>query len=319
MKVIAVLCITLVAGVLAQEITPPPFVCDSTNEFACTFKEMGHHIKFHATKLGTNLKDVGSNILAAALDQGKNLLATGSQAILGSILEHFNKSGLGRRDIALVDTVKEHLSKGLNFLKSLKDQLKARFNSAVEKLSGLMSNVAGLKQLEENTDKQLDDAVTKFEKDGKMGFFQMAAAIKDRLSAIFKDAMKKLAERFGQKTEEKRAILDIFSKAKEHFTNIVGGIADTFKPHMDALTEGVKGLAAKAKEHGTNLVNAAKDQFDALKGKLTGHLDTIKGHVSSLGDHATNAVNALKEVVSDIVAQTVSNVTGTVADAISGN
>lgn len=43
------------------------------------FKELGHHVTYHANKLGGNLKSVGTAILNSALEQGKNLLVNGAQ------------------------------------------------------------------------------------------------------------------------------------------------------------------------------------------------------------------------------------------------
>jgi len=42
-------------------------------------QEVGHHVKYHATKLGNQLGKVGSSILGTVIDQGKNLLANGAQ------------------------------------------------------------------------------------------------------------------------------------------------------------------------------------------------------------------------------------------------
>ena len=57
------------------------FECKLTQiyEYLFQFKELGHHIKYHASKLGGQLAEVGKNVLGAALDQGKNLLASAAQ------------------------------------------------------------------------------------------------------------------------------------------------------------------------------------------------------------------------------------------------
>lgn len=324
MKVAIIIFTLAIAGAFAQEVsteepTIAPFVCDG-NAFLCKLKELGHHIKFHASKLGGKLKDVGSSVLSAAAEQGKNLLASGAQAVLGTVLEHLNKSGImGKREIAFFDNLREHLSRGFNFIGKVKEGLKAAFEKAVSKITGVMKDTSALTKVEDDADKKIDDAVTEFKKEGKSGFLQLATFVKSKLKDIFTTGMDKLREIFSKGTE-KRAILDniksLWESAKGHFSNVVGGIADTFRPHLDALKQGVSGLAAKAKEHGANLLDAAKNSFNDLKGKVSGHIDTLKGHASKLGEHATNALNALKEAVASIALQAVGNVKDTVGDAV---
>lgn len=66
----------------------------------------------------------------------------------------------------------------------------------------------------------------------------MASFVKSKLQDIFNAGMDKLKALAAKKTE-KRAIMDtikgLWEKAKGHFSNVVGGLADTFKPHLDAL------------------------------------------------------------------------------------
>jgi len=323
MKVAILILAVAIAGAFAEEAAtgPAPFVCTS-NAFVCKFKELGHHIKYHATKLGGQLADVGKNVLGAALDQGKNLLASAAQATLGTVLEHLNKEGIvGKREVSLFDKVKAHLSNGAELMKQAKDKLHAAFKNAVGKITGVWKKNAALEQVDEEADKKIDEAVDEYKKEGKKGFFGLAKTIAGKMSDIFKAGMQKLRERFGKKVEE-RAILgfdsltDAWNKAKESLSGLAGGIADTFRPHLDALKSGISDLGAKAKEHAGNLVDAAKGHFNTIKDKLSGHIDTLKGHVGTLGGHATNAVNALKEAVASIAMQTIGNAKDTVGDIV---
>lgn len=319
MKVAIVIFAVAIVGALAQEDStiPPPPPCTS-NAFVCKMKELGHYIKEHAKRLGGKLAEVGKSVLSAGIEQGKNLLVNGGQAVLGTVLEHMNKSGIiGKRHV-IMEKLGEHVKNGVEHLKKVHEFLKGAFTKAVAKITDVMKKNAALK-VDDDTDKKVDGAVDDFKKDSKSGFAKIAAGIKEKLSNMFAKGMDMLKEKFSKKTE-KRAILDtiknVWGKAKEHFTNIVGGLANTFQPHLDALTEGVKGLASKAKEHATNLVEAAKGHFNALKDKLSGHLDTLKGHGAKLGEHAKNALNALKEAVASIASQAAGHLKDTVGDML---
>jgi len=320
MKVAILILAVAIAGAFAEEAAgPEPFVC-TDNAFVCKFKELGHHIKYHAKKLGGQLAGVGTNVLGAAIDQGKNLLASAAQATLGTVLEHLNKEGIvGKRDVALFDKVKAHLSNGAELMKQAKDKLHAAFKNAIGKITGVWKKNAALEQVDEEADKKIDEAVEEYNKEGKKGFFGLAKTIAGKMSDIFKAGMQKLRERFSKKVEE-RAILgfdslaDAWAKAKGHLSGLAGGIADTFRPHLDALKKGIADLGGKAKEHAGNLVDLAKGHFNTIKDKLAGHIDTLKGHVGTLGGHAKNAVNALKEAVSSIALQTIGNAKDTLGD-----
>jgi gas vesicle protein len=320
MKVAIILISVLIAGALAEV---PPFECNE-NAFTCAIKELAHNVKYHAGKLGDNLKDVGTAVLNSALDQGKDLLANGAQAVLGTVLEHLSKEGLvGKREVAFFDKVRAHLANGYDLLKQAKQALHAAFEKAVNKLTGTISDISGLKAIEEDADKKIDGVVEEFNKEGKKGFLAMAGAVASKLQAIFTEGMAKIIKKGEHsKKVEARAILgfdslsDVWEKAKGHFTNVVGDLADTFQPHIDTLKSGISELADKAKEHAGNLASAATDSFNQLKDKLSGHVETLKGHASQLGEHATNALNALKEAVSSIALQTISNAKDTLNDAV---
>lgn len=322
MKVAIVILAVAVFGAFADESSgPAPFVCDG-NAFVCKFKELGHHIKYHAKKLGGQLADVGKNVLSAALDQGKNLLASAAQATLGTVLEHLNKEGIvGKREVKFFDKVTDHLKNGAELLKEAKDKIHAAFKNAVGKITGVWKKNAALEEVDKEADKKIDDAVAEYEKEGKKGFFGMAKAIAGKIRDIFQAGMDRLRERFSKKVDD-RAILgfdslsDAWNKAKEAVSGVAGSIADTFRPHLDALKQGISDLGSKAKEHAGNLVDIAKGHFNTIKDKLSGHIDTLKGHVSTLGDHATNAVNALKEAVANIAMQAVGNAKDTLGDIV---
>lgn len=106
-----------------------------------------------------------------------------------------------------------------------------------------MSNMAGLKKLEDDADKQIDDAVEEFKKDGKKGFLSMAASIAKKLQSVVAEGLAKIKAMFAKKAEDKRAILgfdslsDAWQKAKQHLSGAASTIADTFKPHINALTD----------------------------------------------------------------------------------
>jgi len=324
MKVAVLILAVAVVGAFAEDTKssgPAPFVCTS-NAFVCKFKELGHHITYHAKKLGGQLADVGKNVLGAALDQGKNLLASGAQAVLGTVLEHLNKEGIvGKREVALFDKVKEHLKNGAQLMSNIKDKMHAAFKTAVSKITGVWKKTAALEKVDEDADKKIDAAVDEYKKEGKKGFFGLAKTIAGKLQAIFTAGMDKLRAMRAKKVEE-RAILgfnslsEAWNKAKSALSGVAGNIADTFRPHLDALKKGISDLGSKAKEHAGNLVNAAKGHFNTIKDKLAGHISTLKGHVANLGGHATSAVNALKEAVANIAMQAVGNVSGTVGDIV---
>lgn len=319
MKVAFVILAIAVFGVMAEG--PAPFTCTG-NALVCKFKEIGHHIKYHASKLGNSLKDVGTSVLSSALDQGKDLLASASQAVLGTVMDHMSKEGLvGKRDISgFVGKVKEHLANGATLMKEAKDGLHKAFKAAVDKMTTHLSNLTGLKQIEDDADKQIDGVVDEFNKEGKKGFFSMAKTIADKVRQVFAAGMSQIREMFGKKVEE-RAILgfdsvaDAWAKAKASLSGLAGGVADTFRPHLDNLKQGLATLGDKVKGHASNLADAAKTSFNALKDKLAGHVETLKGHAATLGGHATNAVNALKEAISNIAMQAISNAKDTLGDA----
>ena len=81
-----------------------------------------------------------------------------------------------------------------------------------------------------------------YEKEGKKGFFGMAKAIAGKIRDIFQAGMDRLRERFSKKVDD-RAILgfdslsDAWNKAKEAVSGVAGSIADTFRPHLDALKQ----------------------------------------------------------------------------------
>jgi ElaB/YqjD/DUF883 family membrane-anchored ribosome-binding protein len=326
MKVTFLIATIAIIGCLAEDAAQsgaPPFKCTSSNAFACKFQEIGHHIKYHASKLGNNLKDVGTAVLSSALDQGKDLLANGAQAILGTVLEHLTKEGLvGKRDIAFFDKVREHVTNGVEMVKKAKEAVHTAFNNAVNKLTGIISNIAGLKKIEDDADEQIDQAVEEFNKEGKKGFVAMASTIAKKLQEVFAAGLAKIRETFGKKDDDKRAIIgfgalsDAWEKAKQHLSGVASGISDALKPHIDTLKSGISSLADQAKEHGGKLVDAAKQSFNDLKNKLGTHVDALKGHVGKLGDHATNAINALKEAIASIATQALGNAKNTVNDLV---
>jgi gas vesicle protein len=325
MKVALLIAVVAIIGCFAEDAAesgPPPFTCDG-NKFTCMFKELGHKIKYHAGKLGNNLKDVGTAVLSSALDQGKDLLANGAQAVLGTVLEHLTKEGLvGKREIAFFDKVKEHVNNGIDMVKKAKEAVHTAFKNAVDKLTGIISNVAGLKQIDDDADKQIDQAVEEFNKEGKKGFLAMASTIAKKLQEVFAAGIAKIRETFGKKDADKRAILgfdslsDAWEKAKQHLSGVASGVSDAFKPHIENLKAGISALADKAKEHAGNLVDTATQSFNDLKNKLGQHVEALKGHASTLGDHATNAINALKEAIASIAVQAAGNVKNTLNDAI---
>ncbi|KAF6024851.1 hypothetical protein EB796_016838 [Bugula neritina] len=245
-------------------------------------------------------------------------------AVLGTVLEHLNKEGLvgKREESSFLSKVKEHLQAGFGKLQQIKEGLHAAFKKGVQKLTGKIADLSALKKVDQDADKEIDAAVDEFNKEGNKGRFAMAKAIAGKIRDIFKAGMDKLRERFGKKVEERAlfgfdSLSDAWEKAKGHLTNLGGSIADTFKPHIDSLKQGIASLGEQAKTHAGNLVNAAKDSFDDLKTKLAGHVDTLKGHAATLGTHATDALNALKAAVSGIASQVASNVADTVKDAVS--
>jgi ElaB/YqjD/DUF883 family membrane-anchored ribosome-binding protein len=318
MKLTIILLSALVAVAFAE---PEPFVC-TDNAFVCTFKELWHKTKYHTSALGDNLKDVGTAVLNSALDQGKDLLANGAQAVLGTVLEHLSKEGLvGKRDLAFFDKVKAHLASGYDLMKEAKTALHAAFEKAVNKLTGVISDMSSLKAIEADADKQIDGVVEEFNQEGKKGFAALAGAVASKLQAIFQEGMERIRTVFGKKVEERGLLgfdsfADAWETVKGHFSNVASDLADTFAPHIETLKSGVSELADKAKEHATNLATSAQESFNQLKDKLTTHVDTLKGHASQLGDHATNALNALKEAVSSIALQSLSNAKDTLNDAL---
>ncbi|KAF6024853.1 hypothetical protein EB796_016840 [Bugula neritina] len=356
MKVAVVILAVAIVGAFAQEAADSgksEFKCTSTNSFVCTFQKLGHTICYHAKKLGTKLADVGSSILSTTLDQGKDLLANGAQgncisltlivklitsfllavlsinnyfillAVLGTVLEHPNKEGLvGKREqSSFLSKVRDHVKNGFDKLKQIKEGLHTAFKNAVDKLHSKLVDVAALKNIDDDADKAVDDAVDEFNKEGNKGRFAMAKAIAGKIRDIFKAGMDKLRERFGKKVEERAlfgfdSISDAWEKAKGHLTNLGGSIADTFRPHIDALKEGVGKLGDQVKAHAGNIAGKLKESFDGLKGKLSGHIDTLKGHAATLGSHATNALKALGEAVAGITQQVASNISGTASDAV---
>jgi len=322
MKVAIVILAVAIVGAFAEESSgPPPFTCDS-NAFVCKFKELGHHIKYHAQKLGSQLADVGKNVLSAALDQGKNLLASAAQATLGTVLDHLNKEGIvGKREAKFFDKVTDHLANGAALIKEAKEKIHGAFKTAISKITGVWKKNAALEEVDKEADKKIDDAVAEYEKEGKKGFFGMAKAIAGKIRSIFQAGMDKLRERFSKKVDERAifgfdSLTDAWNKAKETLSGVAGSIADTFRPHIDALKQGISDLGSKAKQHAGDLVDLAKGHFNTIKDKLSGHVETLKGHVSKLGDHASNAVNALKEAVANIAMQAVGNAKDTLGDIV---
>lgn len=83
-------------------------------------------------------------------------------AVLGTVLEHLNKSGIvGKRDLPFFDKLKEHFANGVSFLTKIKEGLRAHFEKAVSKITGVMKDTASLKKVEDDADKKVDDAVGK--------------------------------------------------------------------------------------------------------------------------------------------------------------
>ena len=83
--------------------------------------------------------------------------------------------------------------------------------------------------------------IAEYEKEGKKGFFGMAKAIAGKMRDIFQAGMEKLRERFAAKKVDDRAIFDsitaAWNKAKDSLKGVAGSIADTFRPHLDALKQ----------------------------------------------------------------------------------
>lgn len=104
----------------------------------------------------------------------------------------------------------------------------------------MIGDMSALKSIEADADKEIDGVVEEFNKEGKKGFAALAGAVASKLQAIFKEGMEKIKEKFGKKVEA-RAVLgfdsfsDAWETAKGHFNNVVGDLADTFKPHVDNL------------------------------------------------------------------------------------
>ena len=217
---------------------------------------------------------------------------------------------------------KRDLSSLSDAIQMLKDKLADKGTAIKDKILQLLNK---LKELQQNivngnvfgkpigqTVQELENAVTDTTRktrgllDDLINSAISALPIKDIISQVGNQLLQGL---LGNLTSGlgKRGLSDFFT-----------AIGDFFKPHVDNAISAVTGIGNTIQQHATNLWNTLTGHVQALGDKLSVHVQNVVDHGTQIHGHVTTALDALKETITDIVSQTISNISPSV-DAIGGS
>ncbi|XP_061194215.1 uncharacterized protein LOC133202414 [Saccostrea echinata] len=275
MKVACIFLLCLAAGSQAN------FFDDLKNAFT----NVGHALTNTVQAVGDQAKVVGQNLLNAAAEQGKQLASQALQSLLMGTMNALSNPGG-------TDTTgtKRSLSEILQQSKPLTDAAKQIVDEKMDKLKGVYTEaVDKLKSLSSKlTDLPTSELIRKVD--------QVVAAHHIIADDIQTELVTELTGLFGK-------VLALHPGNKRStFTDALAtvgqGLANFFQPHVQAVQQLVNGVGESLKQTAT-----------AFHTSLTTgtHGDAVHQSVSALAQHGKNALDALKDAVSDVLQQTLTN------------
>nr|XP_011445809.2 uncharacterized protein LOC109617042 [Crassostrea gigas] len=253
------------------------------DDLKATFHNIGAALTTTVHAVGDQAKVVGTNLLTAATEQGKTLASQALQSLLMGTMSALQKpptDGAVKRSLSEFLEQSKHLTGAAEMLVQQKmDKLKGIYKEAIDKLKDVSSQLTELPA----TDliKKVDQIVISHH----LVTDQIQTELVSELTKLFGHAL-------SLHPDHKRGT---FSDA---LSSIGQGLAHFFQPHVQAVQQLVSGV-------GESLKQTAQTFHTSL---TTGtHGTAIHDSASTLAQHGQNALSALKDAVSDILHQTLTN------------
>nr|XP_022339328.1 uncharacterized protein LOC111134517 [Crassostrea virginica] len=254
------------------------------DDLKSTFQNIGTALTTTLHAVGDQAKVVGTNLLSAAKDQGSQLASQALQSLLMgtmSALQHPDTTSTGtKRSLSeLLEQSKPLTDAAKMIVEEKMDKLSAVYKEALDRLKGLSSQLTELPAAE--LKKKVD---------------QIVAAHKIVTDDIQTEIVSDLTKLFGHVLSHHPSV------KRQSFTDALSslgsGLASFFQPHIQAIQQMVSGV-------GESLKQTASAFHTSL---TTGtHGTAIHDSASALAQHGQNALSALKDAVSDILQQTLTN------------
>ncbi|XP_062588854.1 uncharacterized protein LOC134250505 [Saccostrea cucullata] len=284
MKVAFVLLLCLAAGSQAS------FLDDLKNAFS----NVGSALTTTVHAVGDQAKVVGQNLLSAAKEQGSQLASQALQSLLMGTMNALSSSG--------TDTsgTKRSLSELLQQAKPLTDAAKQLVQQKMDNMNGVYTEALNqIKALASQLTHMPASEITQ-----KVDQIVAAhTAVSDKLQS---ELVSDLTQMFGN-------VLSLHPGNKRStFTDALSsvgqGLASFFQPHVQALQQLVGGVGESLKQ----TANAFQTSLS------TGaHGDAISQSSAQIAQHGQNALSALKDAVTDILQQTLTNMQPHIANVLS--
>ncbi|XP_061194211.1 uncharacterized protein LOC133202411 [Saccostrea echinata] len=285
MKVAFVLLLCLAAGSQAS------FLDDLKNAFS----NVGSALTNTVHAVGDQAKVVGQNLLSSAAEQGKQLASQALQSLLMGTMNALSSSGT-------TDTsgTKRSLSELLQQAKPLTDAAKQIVQQKMDNMNGVYTEAL-------NQIKALASQLT------NMPASEIIQKVDQIVSAHHAVSNKLQSELVSDLTQLFGNVLSLHPGNKRNtFTDALGtvgqGLANFFQPHVQALQQLVGGVGESLKQ------TASAFQTSLTSGA---HGDAIAQSSAQIAQHGQNALSALKDAVTDILQQTLTNMQPHIVNVLS--
>ncbi|XP_048745473.2 uncharacterized protein LOC125658294 [Ostrea edulis] len=273
MKIAIVLVLCLAAGSQAS------FLDDLKNAFS----NVGSALTTTVHAVGDQAKVVGQNLLSTAAEQGKQLASQALQSLLMGTMNALSSP-------STTDSTKRSLSELLQQAKPLTDAAKQVVEQKMDNLNGVYTEA--LNQL-----KALSSQLT------HLPASEIMQKVDQVVAAHHSVANKLQAELVSELTQIFGKALALHPGAKRNgFTDALGQVGQSlssfFQPHVQALQQLVGGVG-----------DTVKQTANAFHTALTtgAHGQAVSQSSAALVQHGQNALSALKDAVTDVLQQTLTN------------
>nr|XP_022339327.1 uncharacterized protein LOC111134516 [Crassostrea virginica] len=254
------------------------------DDLKAAFQNIGTSLTTTIHAVGDQAKVVGQNLLSTAKEQGSQLASQALQSLLMGTMNALSQP-------STTDTAtKRSLSDLLQEVKPLTDAAKNIVEQKMDNMNGLYGEA--LNQL-----KSLASQIT------TMPASEIIKAVDQIVAAHHTLSNKLQGELVSELTSLYGKVLSYHPGTKrstftDALSSLGSGLASFFQPHIQAVQQLVSGV-------GESLKQTASSYQTALTSGA--HGDAISASTSQLAQHGQNALSALKDAVTDILQQTLTN------------